>query len=302
MAIYDNYYRPLVETFSPSRKRNANVNRSQDRPATNVPLVFHCTTFDDFEKIVDSGEIAPIKHSYISLTEIPIGELDRMKIRRGDEPQIAIGFPRFFMQAHGFAPVFYSKYQPEFAAVIQTLFNENHEFEKQFGPYLEQNDDVGAFQEIRTLKSVPLENAVWLLSTERDDSRSPIIPKYDEFKDRFGDISRSFWHRSHQMGVLDEFQFIRFEYEKEEVANYSFKGEFYADQPPPDPNEYLVQLADSKRMLSFRSVEGSDTNNYPGPMRFIDVAHKIFDELSKVGKVRELLPYRQIERFPVRGK
>src|SRR5262245_52858008 len=97
LSVYQLYYAPLVSSYAPARTRLTDPGRQEDRPATWVPLVFHCTTFEDFENIVESGTIEPGSKGTVSLTEIPIGELDRMKFRRREPDQIAIGFPRRFL-------------------------------------------------------------------------------------------------------------------------------------------------------------------------------------------------------------
>lgn len=295
MAFYDAYYRPLIETFRPARDKLADPNRHEDRPLTWVPLVFHCTTFRCFEKIIDCGFVQP-KRGYVSLTEIPIGELDRMKIRVRDPNQIAIAFPRRFIQSIGFASVLYLKHNPALKNLVNNLLTSIPEL----SPFVEPEDDLSAFQEIRTTSPIPVSEAVWLLSSQRDTkTRRPIVPGLESYTARCGRIQQSFWHRTHQVGVLDEWQYLSVKVDSNGIpTDYKFAGEFYARKEWPATNEYPVNLPDREHKIIFRSVERSSVPNYEGPMYFIDVARKLFDTLARCGEDPEtLLEHRLIPKY-----
>jgi len=74
-------------------------------------------------------------------------------------------------------------------------------------PFVDETGDVASFQEVRTTASVDIEEAVWILTTNQ--AGKPAIPHIDELRAKYGRISQSFWHRSHQMGILGEWQFTR---------------------------------------------------------------------------------------------
>jgi hypothetical protein len=107
LAVYERFYRPLISTYAPARKELADRGRHDDRPPTWVPLVFHCTTEDHLKQIFAEGILKPGSGGTVSFTEIPIGELDRMKYRHHDAEQVAIGFPRRYIQSLGLTPVWY---------------------------------------------------------------------------------------------------------------------------------------------------------------------------------------------------
>ena len=101
MAVYERYYQPLVETYGPAREELTDPGRQEDRPPTWVPLVFHCTTEHNIGQIFRDGVLQPSKNGAVAFAEIPIGELDRMKYRHHDKQQVAVGFPRRYIESLG---------------------------------------------------------------------------------------------------------------------------------------------------------------------------------------------------------
>jgi hypothetical protein len=91
--LYEQYYRPLISTYAPARHELTDPGRHEDRPPTWVPLVFHCTTEDCIAQIFADGILKPGKRGTVSFTEIPIGELDRMKYRKRGAEQVATQQP-----------------------------------------------------------------------------------------------------------------------------------------------------------------------------------------------------------------
>jgi hypothetical protein len=59
LAVYEQYYRPLVSIYGPAQKELIDPGRHEDRPPTWVPLVFHCTPEEHIEDIFASGEVRP---------------------------------------------------------------------------------------------------------------------------------------------------------------------------------------------------------------------------------------------------
>ena len=51
LAVYENFYKPLVSTYRPASKKLVEPGRLEDRPPTWVPLVFHCTTLQKAREI-----------------------------------------------------------------------------------------------------------------------------------------------------------------------------------------------------------------------------------------------------------
>jgi hypothetical protein len=68
-------------------------------------------------------------------------------------------------------------------------------------------------KEVRTTSAVEIGEAVWLLATKRiGEHLLPDIPAIDTFEAKYGQISKSYWHRSHQMGILREWRFMQLVY------------------------------------------------------------------------------------------
>lgn len=291
LAIYDAYYRPLVKTFLPAAHRDSNENRRDDRPLTWVPLVFHCTTHCEFKKIVESGKLKCGKSRYISFTEIPLGELDRMKIRDGNQEQVAIAFPRRLLEKKGVAPVLYAKHDTNLGNLLSKLMVDNPSIK----PFVELQDDVSAFQELRTTNEIDITDAIWLLTTQRDENKTPKLDHRAAFEDKYGGIPISYWHRSHQMEILGEIKYLSFQRNDNKLVGVKCHGEFYADR---EPFRFDVKLPKGETQIALRSVKKNSKNASEGAMYDIDVAYAIKKELESLGGNGDPLPYRQIESFP----
>ena len=246
-------------------------NRQEDRPLTWVPIVFHCTTLDRFEQIVESGRI----NAPVSLTEIPVGELDRMKIRGREKSQIAIGFPRAYIQHIGFSSVIHTMHMPQ----INEVLKQHPVCADALKPFIEVEDDLSAFQEIRTTAPLDISEAIWLLTTNRVDQSNPssdiFIPGRDEFTDKYGKISASYWHRSHQTEVFNEWQFLQVDKHENGETSYWPVGEHYwrAKQFGEVLRDVKMPAGHSFR-LRFR--EAKDTRlTFEGPFRFIDASQRL---------------------------
>ena len=110
----------------------------------------------------------------------------------------------------GLAPVLYVKHNPSLQRAWEQIESKKDcedilSAVNVLEPFVDKKGDVSAFQEVRTPGSVDMAQAVWVLTTHRDSkSGDPIIPGIDNFIRTHGKISRSFWHRTHQMDVLTE--------------------------------------------------------------------------------------------------
>jgi hypothetical protein len=305
MAFYQQYYRPLVETYPSARGTLKDPGRHEDRPPTWVPLVFHCTTEDCIEGIFNDGALTNEK-GVVSFTEVPIGELDRMKFRKNpDKHQVAIGFPRRYLERLGLASVLYLKHNPGLQRAweqiqsrkdCEDILSAVHVLE----PFVDKKGDVSAFQEVRTPEPVDVAEAVWVLTTHRDsESGDPIIPGIDNFIRGHGRISRSFWHRTHQMDVLTEGQFTKASKDEHgEITDFEWRGEHYWQKLVHETKELSVTLPAHTREIIFDFTSREKQAGFEGPWRFIDTAKNILNILRAAGeKIEQILPYRLIENL-----
>lgn len=296
MAVYERYYQPLVTTYRPALRELADPGRHEDRPPTWVPLVFHCTPEDDIEQIFKDGTLRPGKNGTVSFTEIPIGELDRMKYRYHGKQQVAIGFPRRYIESPGLTPVWYLKHNPEISNVLGKWEVRDPGAFARLKPFIDKDEDVAPFQEIRTTVSVNMEEAVWLLTTNRYSEDDLVIPGVDRFRTKYGKISQSFWHRSHQMGILSEWQFAKITKDQQGVpVGFQFRGEYYWRRLTTEKKELGVTLPAHQRDMLFEVTKLAEQEAFEGPFRFLDVARSITRVLADAGEDLEVaLRYRLI--------
>jgi hypothetical protein len=292
LALYEQFYRPLISTFGPAREELADAGRHEDRPPTWVPLVFHCTKADRIKEIFAEGVLRPGRRGTVSFTEIPIGELDRMKYRFHEAEQVAIGFPRRYIESLRLTPAWYLKHNPEIRQVLGTLKARDPEEYKQLSPFIDEDEDVSPFQEIRTRESVSIAEAVWILTTRRTgEPLRPVIPGIKEFQAQYGRISKSYWHRSHQMEILSEWQFTV----DEMPEDFKVIGEHYWRQEVIQEKELSVTLPAHERKIIFETSKPERHAAYEGPWRFADVARIIAGVLIEAEETLEdTLRYRLI--------
>jgi hypothetical protein len=296
MAVYERYYQPLVTTYRPAQQELADPGRQEDRPPTWVPLVFHCTLEDDIKEIFEDGTLRPGKNGTVSFTEIPIGELDRMKYRHHGKQQVAIGFPRRYIEDLGLTPVWYLKHNPEIVEQLRKWEACDQAAYAALKPFIDEHDDVAPFQEIRTTACVNIEEAVWVLTTNRNTDRDLLIPGVDTFQTNYGTISKSFWHRSHQMDILSEWQFTKLRRDEHGVpVEFQFKGEYYWRPKVTETRELRVTLPVDEKKITFETTALAEHAAYTGPWRFIDVARSIAGVLAEAGENLDVtLRYRLI--------
>lgn len=296
LAFYERYYAPIVSSSSQARDELTDPGRHSDRPPTWVPLVFHCTTEDHAQRIFESGRIEPCRNGTVSLTEIPIGELDRMKYRHHAAHQVAIGFPRRFLESCGFSSVLYLRHDAEIRQVFAELREREPDRIAKLAPYVEESDDVSPFQEIRTRQPIPVEYAVWVLTTRLKDGR-PAVSGMEAFQGQYGKCPLSYWHRDHQLDVLQEWQFASLERDEAgQPTAFRFIGEHYWRQEITEQKELKIHLPVHDRNIIFDVSKGGGGEGHGGPWRFIDVARFICRVLCEAGESPDVvLPYRLIE-------
>jgi hypothetical protein len=298
LAVYENFYKPLVSTYKPASKKLVDPGRHDDRPPTWVPLVFHCTTLQKVPGIFEEGLLTPSDGGTVSFTEIPIGELDRMKYRHREKEQIAIGFPRRYIESIGLTPVLYLQHNPLLRELVDGLRRDNAEKYESLRPFLDTKGDVSAFQEVRTKGAVDIKEAVWLLTTKRDSKTlRPVVPDMKTFEDKFGKIPTSYWHRSHQLGVLAEWQFISWKTKEASLPrDYEFVGEHYWRQDVSQKKELNVTLPAHEKKIIFETINWDQDRQTLGPFRFIDVARFVAKLLKVEGEELDaVLQYRFIQ-------
>jgi hypothetical protein len=296
MAVYERFYQPLVSTYPLAQQELTDPGRQEDRPPTWIPLVFHCTTEENIGQIFREGILRPGKNGAVAFTEIPIGELDRMKYRHHAEHQVAIGFPRRYIQSLGLTPAWYLKHNPEIVALLGKWEACDPTAFAAVKPFIDEYDDVAPFQEVRTTASVDIEEAVWLLATNRDAESRPAIPDIDIFREKYGRISQSFWHRSHQIDILSEWQFTKLRKNEHGVpVGFQFMGEHYWRKVTTEKKGLRVTFPAHAREIMFDTTKRDEHEAFEGPFRFLDVARSIARVLAEAGEdLHVALRYRLI--------
>jgi hypothetical protein len=219
-----------------------------------------------------------------------------MKYRHHAEHQLAIGFPRQYIQSLGLTPAWYLKHNPEIVAVLRKWEASDPDAFGKLKPFIDVEEDVAPFQEIRTTAPVNVGEAVWLLSTRVDDDDHPIVPDMDKFKTKHGGISESFWHRSDQMEMLSEWQFTKLTKNAHGVpVAFHFRGEYYWRKLTTEVAELSVMFPAHDRNITFEITKLAEHEGFTGPWRFIDVARSIAQVLVDAGEdVNAALRYRLI--------
>ena len=120
-----------------------------------MPLVFHGTNLKALTRILGDGQIRPSKCSQcVSLTELPITELSRLRSLGSRVSEVAIGFPRVVLEAKGLFQPAYLKHTSD---IVKEAFRNLPK------GYVEIDQDLGALHEVRVPGSIPLDDAVWIL-------------------------------------------------------------------------------------------------------------------------------------------
>jgi hypothetical protein len=295
LAVYELYYKPLVETYAPAQTALADPGRQEDRPPTWVPLVFHCTALDRLEEIIAAGELNPNERGFVSFTELPIGELDRMLFRKPGKEQAALGFPRRYVQSLGLSPVWYLKHNPELREAVHLYKTADPERYAKVAPFIDERDDVSSFQEVRVARPVDIGEAVWILTTRRkSEDGKPAVPGLSGFESKYGRISKSYWHRTHQLGILGEWQYTAVKKDETgQLTGFGFLGEHYWLDEVMEKRPQTIRLPVDEKEVLFEARQLAKRNSYDGPWRFIEVARRIAGLLSSAGEsLEEALPHR----------
>jgi len=240
---------------------------------------------------------------YVSFTELPIGELDRMKFRKHAAAQVAIGFPRRYIETLGLTPVWYLKHDTTATNALARLRTADPSAYDVLASFIDEADDVSSFQEVRTTTAVPIAEAVWMLSTTRVDGY-PLIPDAAEFAARYGRIPTSFWHRSHQLGILDEGQFTTpVSNLAAAPAEFRIFGEHCWKREVRQRSELTISLPVHDADVVFEVADFAKHRQFEGPWRFIDIAQMLAQYLSNSGEdIDSVLSYRVIKNITSRLK
>jgi hypothetical protein len=195
--------------------------------------------------------------------------------------------------------VLYLKHNSKLRQAVEELRNSGSGAYAALRPFLEENDDISSFQEVRTAVPIDVKEAVWLLTTLRseEDRKRPLVPGVDIFQAKYVAIAQSFWHRSHQLGILSEWQFVTWTKDEDMLPeSYRFLGEHYWRQDVTKRKELTVTLPVHERKIIFDCTHAAESGNTYGPCRFIDVARFVAKVLSEAGEDFDAtLPYRLIQ-------
>jgi hypothetical protein len=302
MAFYEAFYDPVRTRIVSGRHSELHQSlsqppRTEDRPLTWVPIVWHSTTFEAFKSIVSDGFIKPLVH----LTELPLAEIDRIRLRTKEHDQVAIGFTRRFAQEMGITPVLYLKHNPELAKRLQSV----PAALEALADFVEKDDDTGSFAELRISKPLPVQTAVWLLTTANRDPQGterPWVPGLEEFQKKYGRISISHWSRMDYEQVLKGRKYLYLTRDgKGEVNDAVCFSEYYWEKACFRDESHLVKMPAGRDWdLLFRVFDQKRASNFSGPFGFIDLARR-FKALvaARAGSdPQALLPYALMPELP----
>lgn len=269
LALYDAYYESMANLGSKGEHLGDAL------PIAWVPLVFHCTYFKHLSSILRDGVVRPGKNkTYVALTELPIPELTRFRSLRHEPFDIAIGFPRALLESKG---LFQPAYLKHASSEVKAAF-ENHP-----KGYVELNDDLGALHEVRVPGTIPIDEAVWVLSAKRKAKTSVLdLPKLRPIREK--GIAISFWHPSHQEGLIKEPVFRKLTRdEKGCVVNAECCGKHYLPNMMNYVDKRIRPPAGNSFKLRFQKETRPDTlrDGWEGPFSKIEMAEFFYQELKK---------------------
>jgi hypothetical protein len=118
----------------------------------------------------------------------------------------------------------------------------------------------------------------------------------EKFQKEHGQISKSYWHRSHQMEILSEWQFTATtENDQRQMEDFRVIGEHYWRQRVMEEKELRVTLPVDEKGICFDLMQLDKHASYRGPWTFVDVARSIAEILFEAGEdVENTLRYRLI--------
>jgi hypothetical protein len=294
MAFYEAYYEPVSKRLAPSTPRAKAVVKSlsgafrnDDRPLTWVPIIWHATTFEAFEQIVEDGYLRPP----VSFTELPIGEVDRIRLRTQADHHVAIGFPRAFLETKAITPVLYTKYNPALTEILA----KHADVAEALTPYLESNDDTSCFLELRSLDKVEVSAAIWLLTTLNrgpEGRERPYVPGHEIYRDSWGRIPLSLWHRNELLGTLHTSMYTMTRRDSQGKLEEAIAiSDRYWREACFKPETYLVRMpSGNPHTLIFETRDEEVAKGFEGPFGFLDVAKRFRGYLREMGPEASALP------------
>lgn len=269
LALYDAYYE-RIENLGEKY-----VHLGDALPIAWVPLIFHCTYFENLKGILHDGKLRPGEgKSYVALTELPVTELTRFRSLRPKPFEIAIGFPRAVLERKG---LFQPAYLKHSTSEVRDIF-------KNAPPgYVELSQDLGAMNEVRIPGPLSIDDAVWVLSSKRNEETKKLdIPELKPLR-RLG-IAVSYWHQSHQKEMIQEPVFRRvIRDEQGQLVSLESHGKHYL----PKMNNHVdrkIRPPDGKPFsLRFPKELRPDTlkDGWEGPFSKYEMAAFCYDELKK---------------------
>lgn len=280
LALYDAYY----ERMANLGEKGAHLGDAL--PIAWVPLVFHCTYFENLEGILKDGEIRPGKgKSYVSLTELGITELTRFRSLRPRPFEIAIGFPRSLLERKGlFQPAYLKHASPEVKS----------KFENLPPGYVELKDDLGALHEVRVPGAIPIADAVWVLSSRRNEETKALdIPELAPLKEL--GLAVSFWHPSHQEEMIREPVFRKVTRNADgQPESIESHGKHYLPEMKAHIENQISPPTGKPFALRFPKELRPDTlkDGWDGPFSKYEMAAFCYEELTEhfPERVSEILP------------
>jgi hypothetical protein len=188
------------------------------------------------------------------------------------------------------------KHNPEIVALLEEWKAREPDAFAALEPVIDEHGDLEPLQEIRTTTSVNIEEAVWRLTTNREGESRPRIPNFNIYRNKYGRISKSFWHRSHQMEILSEWQFMRLRNDEPGVpVAFELIGEYYWRKLTTETKELDVKFPIHTRKLMFEDSKWAQVEAFEGPFRFLEMARSIARVLAEAGEdLDDALRYRLI--------
>lgn len=269
LALYDAYY----ERASDLNPKYAPIGDALDMAW--VPLVFHCTYFERLKRILKDGEIRPGKgKSYIALTELSITELTRFQSLRPKPFEVAIGFPRSLLESKGLFQPAYLKHSTQ---------EVKERFREALPGYIELDDDLGALHEVRLPGSLSVDDAVWVLSSKRNETTKKFdLPELKLVSDR--ELPLSFWHPSHQEGLIREPVFRKVNKNAQGII-ISLKccGKYYLPGAENKVEKSINPPAGKPFSLHFPKELRTDTlkDGWEGPFSKYEMAAFLIEEIKR---------------------
>lgn len=267
-ALYEAYYERMANLGSEY------AHLGDSLPIAWVPLVFHCTHFKSLKRILRDGFIRP-RHgkSYVSLTELSMTELTRFRSLRPDPFEVALGIPRSVLESRGL-------FQPAYLKHVDPAVKER--FKDLPLGYVELEDDLGALHEVRFPSPIPVDDVVWMLSSRRNEETKALdLPELIQVK-KLG-ISVSFWHPSHQQGIINEPAFRKVTKEGDKIKFIECCGKHYLHSVRKSHKAKIVPPAGRSFEIEFPLEIRPDTltDEWEGPFSKYEMAVFFYKEIEK---------------------